>query len=81
LLVDLAVQLDDVCSCLLTQVEIREGTGKQCLEVTWENAGHVATLRADVQDMTFEVIATKQDEEDGKLHTYRCAPFCMLSPS
>lgn len=56
----------------LLQVTIEPNTSKKCLEVTWRNAKHVATLKADVEDMTFEIIATITGEEDGELHTFRC---------
>lgn len=57
---------------MLTQVTIKEDSDKHSLEVMWKNAAHVATLKANVEDMTFEVIATKEDEEDGGLYAYRC---------
>ena len=65
----------------VVQVSIAEGTDKHCLEVTWKNANHMATLRAEVEDMTFEVIATKQDEENGDLFTFRsvCFPLELSS--
>lgn len=59
-------------TCL--QVTIEQGTDKHCLEVTWKNAKHLATLKADVVDMTFEIIATLHGEENGTLHTFRSVP-------
>ncbi|CAL8469192.1 g8733 [Coccomyxa elongata] len=53
------------------KVTIEQGTDKHCLEVTWKNAKHLATLKADVVDMTFEIIATLHGEENGDLHTFR----------
>ena len=57
------------------QISVVDGGDKHCLEITWKNAKHKATLKADVEDMSFDIIATQPDEEDNELHTYRYAFF------
>ena len=59
------------------QVSIVDGSHEHLLEVNWTNAKHKATLKADVEDMSFDIIATQPDEEDNELHTYR---YIFLSP-
>lgn len=59
------------------QISIDDGGDKHKLEVTWTNVKHKATLKADVEDMSFDIIATQADESDTELHTYRYA--CILS--
>ena len=53
------------------QISIADGSDKHFLEVTWTNGQHKATLKADVEDMNFDIIATQPNEEDNELHTYR----------
>ena len=60
------------------QISIVDGCTKHRLEVTWTNGQHKATLKADVDDMSFDIIATQPNEEDNELHTYRYIfPFLM----
>lgn len=71
-----------VVTCLLlgpVQVTIHQDSDKHCLEVTWKNAKHEATLRADVVDMSFEIIATLEGEKTGDLHSFKCASNDHLS--
>ena len=56
---------------VLLQISIVDGSDKHFLEVTWTNGQHKATLKADVEEMSFDVIATQPDEEGNELHTYR----------
>ncbi|CAL5229827.1 g13231 [Coccomyxa viridis] len=53
------------------KISIVDGSSKHRLEVTWTNGQHKATLKADVDDMSFDIIATQPNEEDNELHTYR----------
>ncbi len=53
------------------QVTISQDTDSHCLEVTWKNGKHSATLHADVVDMSFEIIATLEGEKTGELHTFK----------
>lgn len=55
------------------QVKIAEGLPKEQLEVKWKNGPHKATLRADLEDMTFEIVAT-DEKEVGELHSFKCGP-------
>ncbi|EIE21097.1 sucrose phosphorylase [Coccomyxa subellipsoidea C-169] len=52
-------------------VTISQDTDSHCLEVTWKNGKHSATLHADVVDMSFEIIATLEGEKTGELHTFK----------
>ncbi len=65
------------------QVKNAEGLPKERLDVTWKNGRHKATLRADLTDMSFEIIATRDgDDHEGDLHSFKCAlllPFHHIS--
>ena len=64
------------------QVKIAEGLPKERLDVTWKNGRHKATLRADLTDMSFEIIATRDgDDHEGDLHSFKCAPAAPVRPS
>ena len=52
---------------------IADGKAREALEVTWKNGRHKATLSADLSDMSFEIIATREGERDGELHHFKCA--------
>ena len=56
---------------LLMQISVADGSDKHHLEVTWTNGQHKATLKADVEEMNFDIIATQPNEEDSELHTFR----------
>lgn len=53
------------------QISVADGSDKHHLEVTWTNGQHKATLKADVEEMNFDIIATQPNEEDSELHTFR----------
>ena len=55
------------------QMSIADGKERERLEVTWKNGRHRATLSADLGDMSFEIIATREGEKDGELHHFKCA--------
>ena len=55
------------------QMSIADGKERERLEVTWKNGRHRATLSADLGDMSFEIIATREGEKDGELHHFRRA--------
>ena len=66
------------------QISIVDGSSKHRLEVTWTNGQHKATLKADVEDMSFDIIATQPAEDNNELHTYRCVSclhFFYASPT
>lgn len=46
------------------QVDVVDGAEPHLLEVTWQKDHHKATLKADLQGMSFEIIATKGKKQD-----------------
>jgi hypothetical protein len=68
---------------------VADGKAREVLHVTWKNGRHKATLAANLGDMSFEIIATREGERDGELHHFKCVhartcpqpatPPCMLA--
>lgn len=46
------------------QVDVVDGAEPHLLEVTWQKDHHKAILKADLQGMSFEIIATKGKKQD-----------------
>ena len=56
---------------VILQVTVVEGGDAHLLEVTWEKDYHKATLKADLQGMSFEILATRgKKQEDMKTIQY-----------
>ena len=63
------------------QVTVVEGLDPHLLEVTWQKGQHKATLKADLQGMSFEVLATQGETcDDMKTIQYKIGTINCSEP-